>query len=274
MRLHMDRFLAALVVYARRYLNTSTGDTNAESIVYEYAERNHQPLTFNPKVVAFYASQLNHENESELFARFLKGFDGDKDERLLLVQMGFQYNLDMGSILRRTYDIVISNENTMEHHMECDNDGAFILDGTTPHYILNFLQALEWLLMDASLYEMAIQEVNAMIRKVLAARQVYLADTLVNAIPVEVLNNDILQAQDGSTLPYCLEELQGHILLIECWTLYSSWESSQEARPMVTEDKLETLKCTLAWKDKMMELTEKLEKRLQRLLTSSWLKGK
>ncbi|CAO3577179.1 unnamed protein product [Absidia cylindrospora] len=277
-RHQMDRFMAAFAVYARLYLKSSTSDPNSEQIIYYYAKRNQYPPTFYPKTLAFYTSKLGDELETKLFSEFLNDFDGDKEERKLLVVLGSQYNLNIKSILLRTFYLGLKNtskKNLKEHHMHYDKSSAeqFEVEGQTPDDVSAFLQALEWLLADESLYGQAIKEANVMIRKYLGIRKVYLAEMIVEAIPLNVVNHCVLQTQGGFKLPDYLEEFQDHTSLLECWRLFASWNILYGAKPDTTTDALTTLKHTLAWKNEILENTEKLEMRLRNLLTSSWLKG-
>ncbi|ORZ11806.1 107-domain-containing protein [Absidia repens] len=277
-RHQMDRFMAAFVVYARQYLRSSSSDKNSEQIIYHYAKRNQYPPTFYPKTLAFYTSKLGDELEAKLFSEFLNDFDGDKEERKLLVEMGSQYNLNIKSILLRTFYLGLqhtSKKNLKDHPIHYDKSGAeqFELEGQTPDDVSAFLQALEWLLADESLYGQAIKETNGMIRKYLGIRKVYLAEMMVEAIPLNAVNHCVLQTQGGFKLPGYLEEFQDHTSLLECWRLFASWNTLYGAKPDTTTDELATLKRTLAWKNEILESTEKLEIRLRTLLTSSWLKG-
>lgn len=120
--------------------------------------------------------------------------------------------------------------------MICDKNGAelFELDGQTPDAVSQFLQALEWLLMDASLYGHAIMETNKMVRKYLGVRKVYLAEMMIEAIPLMVVNHCVLQTQGGFQLPDYLEEFQDHTSLLDCWRLFSSWDTLYKAKPNIT----------------------------------------
>ncbi|KAI8333387.1 107-domain-containing protein [Chlamydoabsidia padenii] len=273
-RHQVDRFMAAFAVYARRYLDAPLADLNTDQIIYHYAKRN--------QILAFYASQINSELEIDLFAQFLIGFEGDSQERRLLIDLALQYKLHIASILRRTFNLALkrptsqeTQEATMERHTDYSDDhgfGIFELDGPIPDQISKFHQALEWLLMDESVYGDAIKEINNMVRQYLGGRKIYLAENMIESLPVEVIDTCLLHTQGGFQLPNYLDEFQDHALLLECWKLFSSWKTLQKETPDGTLDKLEALKRTLAWERDLLELTEKLENRLLGFLNSSWMK--
>lgn len=65
MRHQMDRFMAAFVVYARKYLKASTKDSSSEQIIYRYAKQNQCPPTFH--VSAYINSKIDTQSLSDLF---------------------------------------------------------------------------------------------------------------------------------------------------------------------------------------------------------------
>lgn len=88
--------------------------------------------------------------------------------------------------------------------------------------------------MEESVYGDAIKEVNRQVRKYLGERKVYLAETMVQAIPLDVLNRCVLQTHGGCEITDYLEEIQDHALLLECWRLFSSWDALQKEKPAAT----------------------------------------
>jgi hypothetical protein len=119
----------------------------------------------------------------------------------------------------------------MDRH---EDSNGFEIDGPLPDEAVDFLRALEWLLLEESAYGEAIKEVNWQVRKYLGERKVYLAETMLQAIPTDVLSLCVLHTHGGLVMPDYLEEIQDHALLLECWRLFLSWDALQKEKPGTT----------------------------------------
>ncbi|CAO3608629.1 unnamed protein product [Cunninghamella blakesleeana] len=276
---HIQRFLAALAIYANIHLNLPKENSNSGSLVYNYAEQYQDPATFNPTILATYASMLDDENQVALFSDFLNGFDGEKEERKILIELGKAHNLQMQSILRNTFTKFTKKpmkevENMDPGHIDDYITGNISDQTNIPGYIIDYLHGLEWLMMDDTLYDDVIIKTNSMIRQLLGIQRVDLVEVIIKSVPTNILDVCILNTNGGFRIPPYLEEFQDHCTLVDCLDLYKTWKVLHNNYPPATTHDLHLLKQQISWKNSIIELSEKIELRFKEFLVSTWLKGK
>ncbi|KAF7726107.1 hypothetical protein EC973_009082 [Apophysomyces ossiformis] len=203
-------------------------------------------------------------------------FDGDKDERSLLIELGAQYKLDTAEILRTTY------KNTMGaflssfpslHSIEsrANVDEIFELEGEITNDVLPCIRALEWLSMSDALADDLIKAANETIRRFLGTRQIYLVKAILDTVPDDIINISVLQTQGDLHIPHFLDEFAKHRLLVECLEEYRKWDCLRYNEPKDTGS-LDALKLIHQWKREFETLSESLSMRLRTLLESQWLR--
>ncbi|KAI9306239.1 107-domain-containing protein [Cunninghamella echinulata] len=232
---HMHRFMATLAIYANMYFSLPKENTNSGWLIYTYAEQYQNPAIFNPTLLAIYAAKLNEDNQVELFSNFLNGFDGEKEERKILIDMGKEHHLQMKSILRSTF-----KKHTKEPLKEIEAmgknsiDNSIIEEANIPSCVSSYLHGLEWLMMDEALYGDVLNEANYILRQLFGLQRINLVAVVIKFIPTDILNVCILNTNEVLGIPPYLEEFRDHCTLVDCLDLYRSWQTLHNNYPSAT----------------------------------------
>ncbi|ORX49494.1 hypothetical protein DM01DRAFT_1338168 [Hesseltinella vesiculosa] len=243
----LRRFLALVVIYARTCLALDTERHSAgDALVADYADLFRQ-ASFQPAFVALYASFLRHDKQIEYFAQFLFDFDGDEEETRILVDLGYQHQLDMPNVLRRVF------KKTM---------GPQATEGEDQ--VARYQQGLSWLLMEDQLLGDVIKTSNKLIRQLLQQDAFDLVDKVL-AMLTTLADTDLPSYPGGN-------EHLGHIRLAQSHRLYTSWEPLLQQEPTpINEQDLDGYKRLSQWKSSLSAKTDQLEQVLLSFLRSPWL---
>ncbi|KAG0180723.1 Nucleoporin nup84, partial [Apophysomyces sp. BC1021] len=224
--------------------------------------------------------QLDEKSDAILTAYVKRNadFDGDKEERSLLVEMGIQYNLDMVQILRSTYTKIMDefiSGHSPRADIEAREHEVFEIEGEIARDTLPCLRAVEWLSMNDALVNDLIQAANLTIRHFLRTRQIYLVKAVLKTVPEDMLNVCVLQTHGRLNIPDFLDEFGKHQLLVECLEAYQVWERLRHAKPedLTTRGTLSALRSIHEWKRNFETLSETLSVRQRSLLESRWLRA-
>ncbi|KAI8381565.1 107-domain-containing protein [Radiomyces spectabilis] len=261
---HAQRFMSALIIYSRLALDQPS-DIETDTMLYMYAQRNWQEPCFKPKIVAFFAARLPKNHQIDLFSQFLAEFDGDREERRILVELGAEYGLAIPEILRQTYrkmlkgyEVALKGSRRDENASKEDESESAMVD--------RCFQALQWLTLDSDPSADLIQTANGLVRNFLVQQRFHLAETVLHSIPQRLLNLSLLQTHRAWPIPSYLREIHDHKRLIEAWKAFDEWDRLRKEKPEDTGT-LEALRRLQAWRNQYMDLVDSLACDLEKLQT-------
>ncbi|KAG2182397.1 hypothetical protein INT43_007327 [Umbelopsis isabellina] len=265
------RFATLFILYLTS-ISAYTPNSTSDSIISEYIKFHFQfDAGLKAQLVALYCSKLSNSHlQAEVFADFLNGFDGDRSERALLVEVGEHHQLDMKQILRNLYQK--SAKAFMQKQPVARSRVGLMNDSVSPE-TLRHIRTLEWLTFERQLYADAITQTNNMIRHFLAQGDIKAAQIVFTVIPASVISSVLAEPiSNGINLTTVVKELRLHDTLVDIWGLYNLWETLRAKRP-AKDDTLESLRAYRDWASQYEQLSINLVNKLQYIIRSNWCRS-
>ncbi|KAI8061155.1 107-domain-containing protein [Gongronella butleri] len=276
------RFMALIVLYVRHQSgkDTSKQVDHGDVWIADYAVAFQQPASFQPTLLAIYASHMHHDKQIDVYAQFLHDFDGDADEIELLVELGYRNRLDMSAILRQVFyksiqdtdEDAAMDEKDEDHAMTGGDgdttrghgaDGEMIEENESFARVSRFQNALPWLLRSNELFGEVFVASNTLIRELLLQGQLDAVNRVLQMLPA---HDDTQAPLEG------MDEHIGYVRLMQCHQLYTRWNTlrKQEPTPKDNHD-LAGYKQLAKWTTDMMTVTDETESALLDFLRTPWL---
>ncbi|GAB5591599.1 Nucleoporin nup84 [Umbelopsis nana] len=268
LRLHLLRFATLAILYLIS-ISAYTSTVQSDAIICEYIKHHSQSDGgLKAQLVALYCSKLsNVDQQVEMYSMYLDDFDGDRNERELLIEVAQHHHLDVYRILLILYKRAAPPRE--QKHSPASSPKTIRSEPISPDTIRQ-IRGLEWLTLDPRLHSEAIIRSNDMIRYYLAQGNISAAQAVFAQLPSSlissILTNQIHHIHD---LTQIVAEMKLHDALIESWSLFNAWSSLHSKRP-TTDDTLDSLRAYQGWVSQFEQLSVSLISKLQHLLRSRW----
>ncbi|KAI8597581.1 nuclear pore protein 84/107 [Dissophora ornata] len=264
LRPHMMRFLAHLVIYLRLRSDSAVPEDAGNYFIKIYVDYLISKKLYS--LAPLYASYLPINLQVETCSSYLKTIDGPTKEREEHLATILKYGLDSHIILTATVDALLDKGREdferPDDHMA--NMQQSISTPTTEQEETN-IKALEWLSFNSLQYEEHLKRSNHLTRKYLIQGRINVAFALFNALPDDVVQQDLERTTSASLS--ISNELIYYRDLFNSRVLFEEWKKAIGSKPEEDSPRPKLL----AWEVDVKSRAQKAIVEIESLLQSRWL---